>query len=134
MGSAMKERRHNAFVACLVLAAAIYGCALAQRTLYNPALAPAVQTWYLGFTYETGSVSQTQKQSGAKEVTVTTAGRTARDLQLRDDVFFTLRDKYHVLVTRVADSANGAIRLNPVNFYRSGFKSVDIVLEGQPRP
>jgi len=117
---------------CLLLLA---GCASVNTKLYEPARLNAVDTWVLEFAYESGSVEQLQKSSGDSEVKVVSEGHLPRDLQMRDDLYYTLKDEYAVPLARSGSESSGRIQIHPIHFYSGGFKLLTVTLvdrQGEP--
>jgi len=104
------------------------GCASVNTRLYDPALLSAVDTWVLEFAYEAGSVEQLQKSSGDSELKVVSKGHTPRDLQLRDDLYYTLKDDYAIPLIKAASETSGRIQIHPIHFYSRGFKLLTVTL------
>jgi hypothetical protein len=108
---------------CLLIGA----CASAKSTVYDKAALSAPATWRVDFAYEPGEVEERQSE-GRREVRITTEGRSARDLQLRDDILYHLQDKHGIRVTKKADPSLSAILIHPVTA-SWGYRSVDVVLQ-----
>lgn len=107
---------------------ALVGCASARPTVYNAAGLRTVPTWVIGFSYQPGAIEERERSTGEREVRVTTEGRSASDLQLRDDLFFRLQDRHGIRVIKERASGSGEILLHAVHFRSGGFKSVDVVV------
>lgn len=120
----MRAIRSVVFCAVVVLLAS--ACASIQSKVYSPTLLKSVNLWVLEFAYETGSIEQSQKSGGDSEVKVVSMGQSARDLQLRDDLFFTLKDEYSVPVTKKPSGPTGRIQIHPIHFYSGGFKLLTV--------
>jgi hypothetical protein len=103
-------------------------CASVNSKLYAPAQFKAVNAWLLEFAYETGSVEQLQKSSGDSEVKVVSKGQLPGDLQLRDDLYYTLKDEYSIPLTKISSEASGCIKIHPIHFYSGGFKLLTVTL------
>lgn len=106
----------------------ISGCATFKATLYDQSKLKTVTSWNIDFSYEAGELEEKVTNGKEAEVKVTKAGHLPRDLQLRDDIFFHLKDKYHIPVVKDVNSASGFIRIHPVHFYLGGFKSLDVTI------
>jgi hypothetical protein len=65
-------------------------------------------------------------QEKGAETRVVREGRPRRELKLRDDLVYLLKDQYKLDVSRTNHPGTGAIRLLPVDFRSGGFKSVDV--------
>lgn len=104
------------------------GCASVSTKLYEPARLSAVDAWVLEFAYEAGSVEQLQKSSGDSEVKVVSEGHTPQDLQLRDDLYYTLKDEYSIQLVKTTSETTGRIQIHPIHFYRGGFKLLTVTL------
>jgi len=119
-------RSHLSAVSLCLL---VLGCVSATPTVYSPAPMRGVRSWDIGFAYESGASAETRDTSGLRETTIVHGGQAIRDLQLRDDVFFILRDKYHVPVTKTGAATDGAIRMVAVHYTFGGFMSLDVRFE-----
>ncbi len=95
--------------------------------IYTPAQIRGVNAWALEFAYETGSVEQSQKGSGDSEVKVVNKGQLPQDLQLRDDLFYILKDEYSIPMTKMPADAKGRIQIHPIHSYR-GYKLLTVTL------
>ncbi|UCG92478.1 MAG: hypothetical protein JSV97_01850 [candidate division WOR-3 bacterium] len=104
----------------------IAGCATFKTTLYDQSKLKAVTSWHIDFSYETGEIEEKVTSEKEAEVKVITTGHSPRDLQLRDDIFFHLKDKYRIPVVKDVNVASGFISIHPVHFYLGGFKSLDV--------
>ena len=87
-----KLMRATTFI-CTMSLLLLSACASVNTKLYHPAGLRAVEAWVLEFAYEAGSVEQLQKSSGDSELKVVSKGHFPRDLQLRDDLYYTLKDE-----------------------------------------
>lgn len=115
-------------VLCAVVVLLASGCASVNSKVYSPTALKSVKAWFLEFAYETGSVEQSQKSGGDSEVKVVSKGQSPRDLQLRDDLFFTLKDEYSIPMTKKSSEATGRIQIHPIHFYSGGFKLLTVTL------
>lgn len=115
-------------ISCVSALILLVGCASVDSKVYSPGQLKNVKAWILEFTYETGSIEQSQKSSGDSEVKVVSKGQTPRDLQLRDDLFFALKDEHSVPVVRKSSEATGRIQIHPIHFYDGGFKLLTVAL------
>lgn len=106
-------------------------CVKATPTVYSPAPLTGVRTWDIGFAYESGAQAETTDNSGRQATTVVRSGQSIRNLQLRDNIYFALQDKYRVAVTKNGTTNGGTIKLVPVDFLDGGFKSLDVRFEDQ---
>lgn len=107
---------------CLVLAA----CASAKPTVYDQTALRTLQSWTVEFSYEPGRTEETSSQATGLETRIVREGRPRRELKLRDDLTFVLKDQYKIDAARTHRPGAGSIRLLPVNFASGGFKSVDV--------
>lgn len=112
----------------LIIILMLSWCATYKITLYDQTKLARITKWYLEFTYEAVEIEQKISSGGETEAKVTKLGQFPRDLQLRDDILFHLRDKYHIPIAKDVNAAYGFIRIHPVHFYAGGFKSLDITL------
>jgi hypothetical protein len=103
-------------------------CASVSSNVYVPAEIKAVKVWLLEFAYETGSVEQLQKSSGDSEVKVVSKGQLPEDLQLRDDLYYILKDEYSIPLTEISSEASGRIKIHPLHFFTGGFKILTVTL------
>jgi hypothetical protein len=113
-------------VLCFVVVLWATACASVNTKVYTPTEINKINVWSLEFAYETGSVEQLQKSSGDAEIKVVSMGQSARNLQLRDDLFFTLKDEYSIPMTKNPAEATGRIQLHPIHFYSGGFKVLTV--------
>jgi outer membrane lipoprotein-sorting protein len=113
---------------CAVSLLLLSACASVNTKLYDPAGLKAVDAWVLEFAYEAGSVEHLSKSSGDSELKVISEGHLPRDLQLRDDLYYTLKDEYAIKLTKTATEASGRIQIHPIHFYRGGFKLLTVTL------
>jgi len=111
----------------LVLAFTV-SCASVSPTVYRQDMLLQIDRWRIDFTYEPGRLERKAEATGGTEVKMITEGRSPRDLQLRDDIFYRLQDKHGIKMTRASDTSVGEIRIHPVHFYSGGFKSLDVTM------
>jgi hypothetical protein len=105
----------------LILAVGLTACASTKPTLYDSAALQSVRSWTVDFTYEAGRTEEAVSQEKGAETRVVREGRPRRELKLRDDLVFLLKDQHKFDVAR-------EIHLLPVDFGFGGFKSVDVEL------
>lgn len=105
------------------------GCATLKPSLYNRGAIAAVNNWHVDFTYEAGRFEETVGTQHGEETKVVKEGHPPVDLQLRDDIFFHLRDKYAIRTVRKKGDADGFIRLHPLHFRYGSYKSLDVMLQ-----
>lgn len=103
-------------------------CASVDSKIYAGNKVQTVSAWTLEFAYESGAVEQLQKSTGDSEVKVVSTGQSPSDLQLRDDLFFTLKDEYAIPLTKKPADANGRIQIHPIHFPGGGFKLLTVTL------
>ena len=115
-------------ISCVFAVVLLAGCASVESKIYSPGQLKDAKAWLLESTYETGSIEQSQKSSGDSEVKVVSKGQTSRDLQLRDDLFFALRDEHSVPMVRKSSEATGRIQIHPIHFYSGGFELLTVTL------
>lgn len=113
------------FLAVAVLAL-LAGCASTKPTIYDANAIQSAKTWVVGFTYDPGKTEQTVSQGKGVETKVTSQGRPIRDLKLRDDITYGLKDKFGIDASRSKRDGSGEIRINPISFASGGYRSVDI--------
>ena len=82
--------------------------------------------WTVDFLYEPGRTEQTLSREKGAETRVITEGRPRRDLKLRDDIAFALKDQHKIDASRTKRQGAGEIRLLPVDFRFGGFASLDV--------
>lgn len=104
------------------------GCADVRVTLYKPEAIDAVKRWHVDFTYEAGRYEEVVGTERGHEQKVVKEGHPPVDLQLRDDIFFRLRDRHVVQTVKDKAEADGLVRIHPVHFVYGGFKSLDVTL------
>ncbi len=115
-------------MSCVFAVALFFGCASIDSKVYSPGQLKEVKAWLLEFAYEAGALEQLQKSSGDSEVKVVSKGQMPRDLQLRDDLFFELKDEHSVSMVRKSSEATGRIQIHPIHFYSGGFKLLTVTL------
>lgn len=101
---------------CAIGLLLVSGCASVNTKVYDSARLSAVDTWTLEFAYEAGSVEQLRKSSGDSELKVVSEGHTPRDLQLRDDIYYALKDEYSIPLAKTATDRSGRIQMHPIHF------------------
>ena len=94
----------------------LLGCASVNTRVYEPARLSSVNTWVLEFAYEVGSIERLQKSSGDAELKVVSEGHTPRDLQLRDDLYYTLKDEYAIPLVKTTTESSVRIQIHPNSF------------------
>jgi hypothetical protein len=107
------------------------GCASIKPTIYEPKVLKTILVWSIDFSYEPGEIEQKVKDGGSNEIKITQSGRSGKDLQLKDDIYFFLKDKHGINAVKDVKDSQGIIKINPIEFYNGGFKSVDVVLSDQ---
>ncbi len=121
----------------MVLAAALVtlagGCATFKVNMYDADEIEATDTWHIDFSYEPGEYQQAIGTRRGATTTITKQGHPPVDLQLRDDLFFALRDSYATTLVRNAEDAEGFIRLLPQHFTSGGYKSLQLLLTDADR-
>lgn len=113
---------------CAVGLLFVSGCASVNTKVYDSARLSAVDSWVLEFAYEAGSVERLKKSTGDSELKVVSEGHTPRDLQLRDDIYFALKDEYSIPLVKTASANSGRIQMHPIHFYGGGFKLLTVTL------
>lgn len=103
-------------------------CASVRSNVFMPDQLPNVKVWVLEFAYETGSVERLQKSSGDSEVKVVREGQLPEDLQLRDDLYYMLKDDYSIPLTDKSSEISGHIKILPLHFSMGGFKLLTVTL------
>jgi len=106
----------------------VYSCASIKTKVYDDTQLRAVDSWILEFAYEAGSIEQLRKSSGDSELKVVSKGQTPRDLQLRDDIYYALKDDYSIPLIKNASAKTGRIQIHPIHFYSGGFKLLSVAL------
>jgi hypothetical protein len=112
----------------LILAVGLTACASTKPTLYDSAALQSVRSWTVDFTYEAGRTEEAISQEKGAETRVVREGRPRRELKLRDDLVFLLKDQHKFDVARTRRPGAGEIHLLPIDFGSGGFKSVDVEL------
>ena len=116
----------------IVLAGALLtlatGCATVKVNMYDADEIEATEAWHIDFSYEPGEYQQAIGTRRGAATTITKKGYPPVDLQLRDDLFFALRDSYATTLVRNAEDAEGFIRLLPQHFTSGGYKSLQMLL------
>lgn len=116
------------FLAVLFSVMLLAGCANTEEKIYTPLSLSQINSWALGFQYEAGAREFTQKSSGDTEVRIINEGRSANDLALRDDIFWSLKDDHSIKVVKSLKSGGGRILIHPV-----GLSSVSVVFEDEAK-
>lgn len=109
-------------ILCLVLTA----CASAKPTVYDQSAIKSIRQWTVAFAYEPGRTEEAMSQEKGAETRIIREGRPRRELKLRDDLTYLLKDQYKIDAARASRPGAGTIRLLPVDFSFGGFKSVDV--------
>ncbi len=116
----------------MVLAGALVplvsGCATVKVNMYDADEIEAIQAWHIDFSSEPGEYQQAIGTRRGVATTIIKKGYPPVDLQLRDDLFFALRDSYTTTLVRNAEDAEGFIRLLPQHFTSGGYKSLQLSL------
>ena len=106
-----------------------YGCAVAGTGVNEENKLSAISEWTLLFASESGSTEQLQKSSSDSQVEVVNQEQSSRNLALRDDLFYALRDDYNIAMVKESTGKSGVIQINPVDFsYGIYFKSLSVEL------
>ncbi len=101
-------------------------CASVDSKIYAANKFKFISAWSLEFAYESGSVEQVQKSTGDSEFKVVSKGQFPNDLQLRDDLFYILKDEYAILLTKKPSEATGKIQIHPLHFTGGGFRLLTV--------
>jgi len=116
----------------LALAAALVtlagGCATVKVNMYDADEIEGIEAWHIDFSSAPGEYQQAIGTRRGAATTITKKGYPPVDLQLRDDLFFALRDSYATTLVRNAEDAEGFIRLLPQHFTSGGYKSLQLLL------
>ena len=115
-------------LAILTLVTLSGGCATVKVSMYEAAEIDSVDTWYIDFADKAGRYEQTIGTRTGEGIRIINEGYAPVDLQLREDLFFVIRDSYRFTLTRVRDEADGFILLRPLHFTRGGYKSLHLFL------
>ena len=103
-------------------------CASVNTKIYDLSRLRSVDTWVLEFAYEAGSVEQLEKSGGDSELRVYSESHLPRDLQLRDDLYYALKDEYAIPMAKAKSETSGRMQIHPIHFYRGGFKLLTVTL------
>ena len=104
-----------------------YGCAKADTGVNEEDKLSAIREWTLIFDYESGSIEQLQKSSGASQVD--NQEQASRNLALKNDLFTALRDDYNIAMVKENTGKSGEIQIHPLHFaYGIYFKSLKVEL------
>ena len=107
----------------------ISACASVDSKVYSSGEISKISGWLLEFAYESGSVETTKTTTGDGEIKVVRSGQLPSDLQLRDDLFYILKDDYSIPIIKEATNSTGKILIHPIHFRRSGgFKFLTVTL------
>ena len=112
----------------LALATILSACASTKPKIYEADAIRSTKAWYLDFLYEPGRSEKATSDERGSETRKIIEGRPRRDLKLRDDLAFALRDEHKLDVSRSQRLNVGAIRILPVDFGFGGFASLDVEL------
>ncbi len=116
----------------MVLAGALVtlvgGCATVKINMYDADEIEAIEAWHIDFSSEPGEYQQAIGTRRGATTTIIKKGHPPVDLQLRDDLFFALRDSDVTTLVRNAEDAEGFIRLLPQHFTGGGYKSLQMLL------
>jgi hypothetical protein len=113
-------------VVTLLGISSIFGCASVAPKIYEADKLRSIKSWQLEFAYESGEIEELKKSSGDAEIKVVNKGQSPRDLQLRDDIFYTLKDEYSISLVKEAGESTGKITIHPIHFYSGGFKLLTV--------
>ena len=113
----------------LPLGLLLVACASTKPTLYDISAINAVKLWTVDFTYEAGRTERAASAEKGAEIKVVTEGHPRRDLKLRDDIAFSLKDEYKLDASRAKRAGSGSILLLPVSFSSGGFQSLDVEIQ-----
>ncbi|MBD1396570.1 hypothetical protein H9Q13_05280 [Pontibacter sp. JH31] len=106
----------------------ISSCASVNSKVYESSKLKSINNWIIDFAYETGSVEELQKSSGDYERKVINKGQSSSDLQLRDDLYYTLKDNYSIPMSKASTETTGIIQLHPIHFGDGGFQVLTVTL------
>ncbi len=95
-------------VVALLGITSIYGCASVAPKIYEAEKLRGINSWQLEFAYESGT------------------GQSPRDLQLRDDIFYALKDEHGISLVKEAGESTGKITILPIHFSSGGFKLLTV--------
>lgn len=113
---------------CAIGLLLVTSCASVNTKIYDETQLRLVNTWVLEFAYEAGSVEKLKKSSGDFELKIVSEGHTPSDLQLRDDIYFTLKDEHSIPLVKRESEMSGRIRIHPIHFRSGGFKMLTVTL------
>lgn len=124
-------RRSTTILLIVALVYMLSACASIDTKVYGGDNIQTVNAWTIDFAYETGATEQLQKSTGDSEVKVVRTGQLPSDLQLRDDLYFSLKDEYGISVTKKFSETTGRIQIHPIHFQAGGFKLLTVTLVDQ---
>jgi len=101
-------------------------CASVKTTLYDQDATRSVKAWTVEFIYESGRTEQAFSREKGAETRVIIDGQRRRDLKLRDDLAYLLKDVHKINASRTKRDGAGAIRILPMDFSSGGFRSLDV--------
>lgn len=113
--------------ACVLLV--LTGCASARLTVYSPERLSAGTRWTVGFVYEQEATAASENSSGQKQNTTVRLTQSAANLQLRDNIFFALKDKHSIDVAPTETETTQRILILPNEFALGGFSTLDVRFE-----
>jgi len=120
--------QRSSFFLLIGMTALLSACASVNSKIYSETEILQISSWVVDFAYESGSVETIKKTTSDGELKVVRSGQLHSDLELRDDLFFMLKDDYSIPITKQPIETSGKILIHPIHFRSGGFKSLTVTL------
>ena len=107
------------------------GCATTSKTVYEEETIQLIGEWTIGFTFQSGEVEKTLKEGKVDSLSITRTGRNPKDLELKDEIFYRLKDKHSINLNKASSDKAGRILLHPIYFtkgYTGNFQSCTVTI------
>jgi hypothetical protein len=89
----------------VMLLALLSGCASRRVTNYNPRAFDNIESWSVKLAYEAGEVSNTIVNGKVTETKISHSGSSQQELNLREDLYYYLKDSKSITVSPTGDGA-----------------------------
>jgi hypothetical protein len=125
----MKSKSLHTTALVFIYSLFITGCASVKTAQYNPGAFSQIKNWTVELAYTSGSVSNTLKNSETIETQVVQSGNTSRELSLREDLYYYLKDECGILVSEKTSATTGKILVSIDGYLGSnGYSGVTVRL------
>jgi hypothetical protein len=101
------------------------GCSAGEATFLNREKLAAIKTWMISYSYETG---MDEPATWVQERTTLPSRLPQSNLNLGVAIYFRLKERFGVGVTREEMQADGLIRLHAINFLTGGCKVLYVTM------